>query len=400
MRKSHKKALYSIPGWEEFVSEDLRKYRSFEEAREFARNLKLDGAWKKWCKSGNRPDDIPYHPELIYKDSGWVGMGDFLGTGYRSFEEARKLAHTLKLNIREDWEKWCQSDERPDDIPYHPERAYKNSGWIGIGDFLGTGNIANKDREFRSFEEAREFVRNLKLSRYSNVWSKWSKSNERPDDIPVSPDRTYKDCGWVSWGDFLGTEYVHKKNFLPFEEAREFVINLNLNGVKAWNEWCKSGEKPDNIPRNPARTYKDSGWIGMGDWLGTGNIANKNKTYRSFEEAREFARNLKLNGHAAWNEWCKSGEKPNDMPQSSHVIYKDCGWVSWGDFLGTGNTKDYNFRSFEEARKFARNLKLNGQADWFKWCKSGKKPDDIPSTPSRTYKDSGWISNGDWLGTS
>ena len=85
MRKSHKKALYSIPGWEEFVSEykeaNISEYRSFENAREYARNLNLDdyADWVKWRKSGDKPDDIPYHPELIYKDSGWVSLGDWLG---------------------------------------------------------------------------------------------------------------------------------------------------------------------------------------------------------------------------------------------------------------------------------------------------------------------------------
>ena len=42
-------------------------------------------------------------------------------------------------------------------------------------------------------------------------------------------------------------------------------------------------------------TYKNKGWIGMGDWLGTGTIANQQKEYRSFEDAREFVHSLKFN---------------------------------------------------------------------------------------------------------
>ena len=33
----------------------------------------------------------------------------------------------------------------------------------------------------------------------------------------------------------------------------------------------------------------------MGDWLGTGTIANQQKEYRSFEDAREFVHSLKFN---------------------------------------------------------------------------------------------------------
>ena len=70
MRKSHKKALYSIPGWEEFVSKDFKKYfLPFEEAREFSRNLKLNKVsdWQKWSKSSERPDNIPSDLILLIK---------------------------------------------------------------------------------------------------------------------------------------------------------------------------------------------------------------------------------------------------------------------------------------------------------------------------------------------
>jgi hypothetical protein len=479
MRKSHKKALYSIPGWEEFVSNDLRQFLPFEEAREFARNLKLNGQpdWRKWSKSDKRPDNIPSSPSRTYKDSGWIGWGDFLGTGniatynreYRSFEEVKKITHKLKLNGQADWQKWCKSEEktddipftpntvyedsgwiswgdflgtgniatidkkfrsfedarefarnlklngqadwfdwcksvgRPDNIPSSPSRTYKDSGWIGWGDFLGTGNIATIDKKFRSFEDAREFARNLKLNGQA-AWFKWSKSGKKPDDIPSGPNTTYKDSGWISWGDFLGTGNIasQNRNFLPFKEARKFARNLNLSGQAAWVEWCKSGNKPDNIPQKPSRTYKDSGWVRYGDWLGTGNISNQNREFLPFEEARTFARNLNLNGRTTWREWCKSGERPDNIPSNPNSVYKDSGWIGMGDFLGTGNTapKDRNFLVFEEARKFVRNLKLRGEANWRKWCKSGNRPDDIPSDPYTVYKNSGWVGMADWLGKS
>jgi hypothetical protein len=44
------------------------------------------------------------------------------------------------------------------------------------------------------------------------------------------------------------------------------------------------------------------------------------------------------------------------------------------------------YRSFKEARKFARSLKLSGRKEWREYIKSGQKPDDIPSKPDGTYK--------------
>jgi hypothetical protein len=45
--------------------------------------------------------------------------------------------------------------------------------------------------------------------------------------------------------------------YRPFKEAREFVRSLNLKGTKEWQEYCKSGEKPDDIPSAPWETYKE-----------------------------------------------------------------------------------------------------------------------------------------------
>jgi len=61
------------------------------------------------------------------------------------------------------------------------------------------------------------------------------------------------------------------------------------------------------------------------------------------------------------------------------------------------------WRSFDEAREFARSLGLNSQFDWQKYCKgqiAGKPefPKDIPKTPSGRYRSRGWVSWKDWLG--
>ena len=46
------------------------------------------------------------------------------------------------------------------------------------------------------------------------------------------------------------------KKFRDFESAREFVRSLGLKSPKEWDEYVKSGKKPDNIPSNPSSYYK------------------------------------------------------------------------------------------------------------------------------------------------
>ena len=57
-----------------------------------------------------------------------------------------------------------------------------------------------------------------------------------PSDIPASPDNVYKDKGWISWGDWLGTGTIapNQRKFRKFREARIFVRELNLKTLAEW----------------------------------------------------------------------------------------------------------------------------------------------------------------------
>ena len=55
---------------------------------------------------------------------------------------------------------------------------------------------------------------------------------------------------------------------LPFVAARVIVRKLKLKGQKEWREWSKSGQRPRNIPSNPDQAYRDDGYISTIDWLG------------------------------------------------------------------------------------------------------------------------------------
>ena len=78
---------------------------------------------------------------------------------------------------------------------------------------------------------------------------------------------------------------MNKKEFRSFEDAREFVRLLNLKSIEDWKEYCKSGNKPNNIPANPLQKYKKNGtWTSWGDFLGTGRIANQDRNYMEFQD--------------------------------------------------------------------------------------------------------------------
>jgi hypothetical protein len=99
-------------------------------------------------------------------------------------------------------------------------------------------------------------------------------------------------------------------------------------------QYCKSGNKPSYIPHNPAKTYSKD-WISYGDWLGTGRKALV-KTFIPFEEGKAFAIKLKFKTVKEWHLYCKSDKKPSYIPSNPERVYKDKGWICFGDWLGNG----------------------------------------------------------------
>jgi len=212
---------------------------------------------------------------------------------FRTFQDARKYVHKLKLNSTKEWKDYLKANKKPDNIPSHPNEVYKYKGWKGFGDWLGTGRIADQLKKYRTYDDARKFIRSLNL-RSRQEFEDYCKSGKKPDDIPAGPRQTYKNQ-FKGWGDFLGTGTVANFNrkFKPFYEAREFVRSLGVKTEPEWQKWCKTHKRPLDIPNNPEKTYKDQ-WTTMGDWFGTGRIADKNKVWRNFSEARIFVHSLVL----------------------------------------------------------------------------------------------------------
>ena len=241
---------------------------------------------------------------------------------------------------------------------------------------------------FLHFLEARKFVHNLCLKN-CREWTKYCLSGLKPDNIPSDPRVFYKNKGWISNGDWLGTRKVADKlkEFKSFIEAREFVHKLNLKGCREWKKYRSSGLRPDNIPSNPEKIYKNKGWISWNDFLRISTIHNYNRKFILLKEAREFVHKLSLKSQRKWTEYCNSGLKPDNIPSHPERVYKIKGWISWGDWLGTNNisTSNRDILNFKEARKFVRKLGLGSKKEFIEYCNSGLKPDNIPSNPDKVY---------------
>jgi len=251
----------------------------------------------------------------------------------RPFAQARKFARSLFLKGQKDWERYSKSGKRPADIPGNPGRTYKEE-WNGWGDWLGTGNVARGKMEFCSFNEARKYARKLGLKKRDD-WNahnllRFKRHNRKTRmDVPRDPRDVYKN-EWKGWGDFLGTGNIAPidKKYRSFAQARKFVQKLKLKSRTKWEKHCKSGELPDDIPKHPEDTYKNKGWKGVSDWLGTNYIPNKERKYLTGKEAKILARKVKkeIFGDKVitmkdWAAAYKAGKIPKELPSSIHHVY-------------------------------------------------------------------------------
>jgi hypothetical protein len=360
--------VYWGQGWKDFAdwlgpenlhlaSGSRHAFRSYEQARRWAQEVGIRSAneWRRVCGGEDAlgralPDDVPAHPHRTYAGFGWKGWGEFLGTGvvatflreYRLFRSARAYVRGLRLRNTAEWRAFCRGElpERgrlPDDIPATPNNIYAERGWVDFFDWLGSdGSRARAER--RTFAEARVFARSLGL-RTNKEWFAFA-HGERPDlgelpaDMPIAPAATYWERGWTTWGDFLGADHR------PFAEARRYARTLGLESLKAWKAFAR-GERPDrgalpnDVPKNPHYVYRDTGWKGWGDFLGTGNTRGGRKgSFRSFEDARAFVHTLGIRSHLEWIAYATSGRKPKDVPSGPTGVYAK-EWRGWRDWLGT-----------------------------------------------------------------
>ena len=145
------KARGNWEGWGSFlgtgiVASYLRNFKNYSDASNYAKFHKIKSSkdWFAISKSKDFPKDLPSNPPTVYKKE-WKSWGSFLGTGriadqlkvFKSYLEAKKYAHSLKLKNVRGWYQLKKIDKNfPKNIPYNPQNIYKKE-WKGWDDFLG-----------------------------------------------------------------------------------------------------------------------------------------------------------------------------------------------------------------------------------------------------------------------
>ncbi|CAN1593123.1 SF2_C_EcoAI-like domain containing protein [Candidatus Pelagibacterales bacterium] len=303
-----------------YIANALRKYRSYDDAKKYAKslNLRTTTEWENYTKLKDFPKDIPVNIGQVYQKE-FEGMPIFLGIELVPYELAKKFAISHQIKNQREWRKLFNQKKLPVGFPSTPNQRYKE--WKGWYDFLETKRI------YKNYVEAKEFALKNKI-KTQYEWYQWSKSKKIPSYFPSRPEDYYKK-EWTHWKDFLNTE----RKFKSYIEASNYAKKNKIIKQKLWFKHTKSNKFPVDIPIYPNEKYKE--WTNWGSFLQTGNIGNRYKKFRSFESAKKFVKRLNIKSFEKWRIFNKSKDFPNDIPRNPNLIYSKK-WKSWPDFFGKG----------------------------------------------------------------
>ena len=391
-----------------FVHAKYRTYLSYDDASNYVikKNITSANEYKNFSKSNDFPNFLPSSPPEKYKNNGWIGWGNFLKTysigpgqkKWMSYEDTSEYIKTLKFKTKKEFVLWMQSSERHPGIPTHPHIVYKE--FTNYGEWLGT-YIRGPGYKVRPYKAALTFVQGLNLKNHKE-WLNYIKINGLPTDIPINPERKYKGKGWNGYGEWLGTGRKSEFIWRKFKSARTFARSLKLKNHGEWRVYCKEGNRPNDIPSAPNQVYKNDGWSGFTDWLGPQRVNHMRHEYYSFEKAKNIVSKLGIKTTNEWYEYTSSNKFDNKIPKSPNYKYKNEGWVSYGDWLGTNRVSDNKriFLSYEEAKTYAHTLKFKYANDWIHHIRELGYPENLPVNPTTTYRNKGWKNWRDFLGNS
>jgi len=197
-------------------------------------NLRSMGQYLKWWDL-HTPSKLPKRPDRAYEKDwkGWgYFLGNynefpFIRKKYRSYEDAREYAQSLNLSSVTEWHEFAKSGKKPEDIPARPDVVYQRDyKWHTWSEFLG-------NRIEIKLEQAKNKPKYFYIAKYpetpQNVFYfgiTTSKENLKKDHS-FQVFRMYDYFDQFDWRDIVTT---YATPYYEYGRQNEYIVN-NMGGL-------------------------------------------------------------------------------------------------------------------------------------------------------------------------
>jgi very-short-patch-repair endonuclease len=269
----YKENWLSLDNWlgRDSKSNKNSKFKSYKDSEKIVhfliKGLKIDTK-SKWLffyeENLNKLKEVPKHPQICYKNKGWISWSKWLNNKSSSdkydytLDEVKKIVIKNKIQTRKEYYSLCKLEK----IPTDPISKYNLKSWNDI--------LCKKDRkrrkEYINYTNAKEIVHKMNL-KSQKEWYKLCKENKIQKDIPKTPN-SYYDNDWISWNDWLGHNITTNKKFISYKKAKEHLFNIGLTSLQEYNDYLIDNNI-DFLPLQP-QSYYGTEYKSVSDFLNLG----------------------------------------------------------------------------------------------------------------------------------
>ncbi len=203
-----------------------KKFLTYQQSQKWAKKNNITTC-TKWMAT-KRPFNIPSNPQVAYKEC-WKGWSKFLGTSWMTFNQARTLIRTKKLNGYMEFKDWCKTTDRPTNFPANPWIAYRRY-WKGYVDFLGNTTLP--------YLTIKRIVSKIPLTNSDD----WTKEGLRRLDIKLRRN--------IPMSCFRGKEKFREFiNSVPleFDKVRDVIIRNKIRTAMQYRFYVRDMRKSNPI---------------------------------------------------------------------------------------------------------------------------------------------------------
>ena len=337
-------------------------------------------------------------------------------TKYENFGKAREFSRKLKIKCAREWREYASSEKRPANIPSHPDRQYKNCGWVNWMDWLDTDNKQNgnriyvvNDNYFKEWSSDMAYI--------LGFWFTDGYMNEKLGTFSVTQHKKDK---YILENILkkMGSDsilYRHGNNSFDFKiTSHEIVKDIKKYG--GFQRKSYNIKFPKMIPQKYLSDFIRGLWDGDGCvcfqksqkcYVSSFVSASKDFVCDLLDLLRKEIRGFKGTINPYHNVYVLN-VGVNDTRRLRGYLYKNIYDNSlflqrkYEKFKLSGEIRialqNIEFVSYEDASEFVRNLGIKTHKEWKRYKKNNGII-DIPSNPDTTYKNKGWIGWETFVGT-